>query len=246
MKRLHVQLWIAVFLSVSGMILLFCGFWVVPTGQIDNSVLVAYGEVSTFAGALFGVDYRGINASIRNTFKEKTKQKIRRKRKMNKPTYIIIHCSATRGDKDFTEKQINDSHVARGFGKWGYHYYIRKDGRVIPMRAENEIGAHDNFIVPGEKTSYNRCSIGICYEGGLDKNGKAKDTRTDAQKKAMRELVQDICHRHDIIDILGHRDTSPDKNGNGIVEKCEWMKECPCFDVKSEFTSFLPPVIVRP
>lgn len=57
MKRLHVQLWIAVFLSVSGMILLFCGFWVVPTGQIDNSVLVAYGEVSTFAGALFGVDY---------------------------------------------------------------------------------------------------------------------------------------------------------------------------------------------
>lgn len=246
MKRLHVQLWIAVFLSVSGMILLFCGFWVVPTGQIDNSVLVAYGEVSTFAGALFGVDYRYINASIRNTFKEKTKQKIRRKRKMNKPTYIIIHCSATREDKDFTEKQINDSHVARGFGKWGYHYYIRKDGRVIPMRAENEIGAHDNFIVPGEKTSYNRCSIGICYEGGLDKNGKAKDTRTDAQKKAMRELVQDICHRHDIIDILGHRDTSPDKNGNGIVEKCEWMKECPCFDVKSEFTSFLPPVIVRP
>lgn len=84
---------------------------------------------------------------------------------MNKPTYIIIHCSATREDKDFTEKQINDSHVARGFGKWGYHYYIRKDGHVISMRAENEVGAHDNFIVPGTNTSYNRCSIGICYEG---------------------------------------------------------------------------------
>lgn len=103
---------------------------------------------------------------------------------MNKPTYIIIHCSATREDKDFTEKQINDSHVARGFGKWGYHYYIRKDGRVIPMRAENEIGAHDNFIVPGEKTSYNRCSIGICYEGGLDKNGKARiPGRTHRRKR---------------------------------------------------------------
>ena len=58
MKRLHVQLWIAVFLSVSGMILLFCGFWVVPTGQIDNSVLVAYGEVSKCAGALSGAEYR--------------------------------------------------------------------------------------------------------------------------------------------------------------------------------------------
>lgn len=93
---------------------------------------------------------------------------------MNKPIYIIIHCSATREDKDFTEKQINDSHVARGFGKWGYHYYIRKDGRVIPMRAENEIGAHDNFIVPGMKISYNRCSIGICYEGDWIKTARQR------------------------------------------------------------------------
>ncbi|WP_370788790.1 N-acetylmuramoyl-L-alanine amidase [Bacteroides nordii] len=164
---------------------------------------------------------------------------------MNKPTYIIVHCSATREDKDFTEKQINEAHVARGFAKWGYHYYIRKDGKVIPMRAENETGAHDSFKSP-EGCSFNYNSIGICYEGGLSMNGKAKDTRTEAQKKAMRELVQDICSRYPIIDVLGHRDTSPDKNGNGVVEKCEWMKECPCFDVKSEFTSFLPPVIVRP
>ena len=120
----------------------------------------------------------------------------------------------------------------------GYHFYIRKNGDIKSTRPLERIGAHAR--------GFNSESIGICYEGGLDKNGKAKDTRTDAQKKAMRELVQDICHRHDIIDILGHRDTSPDKNGNGIVEKCEWMKECPCFDVKSEFTSFLPPVIVRP
>lgn len=157
---------------------------------------------------------------------------------MNKPTYIIIHCSATREDKDFTEYDLDVCHRRRGFNGAGYHFYIRKNGDIKSTRPIEKIGAHAK--------GFNRESIGICYEGGLDKNGKAKDTRTDAQKKAMRELVQDICHRHDIIDILGHRDTSPDKNGNGIVEKCEWMKECPCFDVKSEFTSFLPPVIVRP
>lgn len=56
-KRLNVQLWVAVFLTVAGVVLLFCGFWVFPVGEIDNSVLVAYGEISTFAGALFGVDY---------------------------------------------------------------------------------------------------------------------------------------------------------------------------------------------
>ena len=152
--------------------------------------------------------------------------------------YIVIHCSATRSTRDYTAEQLLRDHKTRGFRTVGYHFYIRRDGSVTQHRKLLEVGAHCR--------PWNRCSIGICYEGGLDKNGKAKDTRTDAQKKAMRELVQDICHRHDIIDILGHRDTSPDKNGNGIVEKCEWMKECPCFDVKSEFTSFLPPVIVRP
>lgn len=163
----------------------------------------------------------------------------------NKPIYVVVHCSATREDRDFTEQQINEAHVARGFGKWGYHYYIRKDGRVIKMRAENEVGAHDNCIVTGEKYSYNRCSIGICYEGGLGKDGKAKDTRTEAQKEALRALVADICKRHEILDVLGHRDTSPDKNGNGVVEKCEWLKECPCFNVKSEFSNFLPVTVIN-
>lgn len=58
MKKLTVQLAAAVFLTVSGMVLIFSGFWVSPRGEIHNSVLVAFGEVSTFAGALFGVDYR--------------------------------------------------------------------------------------------------------------------------------------------------------------------------------------------
>jgi len=43
--------------QAAGLILIFSGFWVAPTGEIHNSVLVAFGEISTFAGALFGVDY---------------------------------------------------------------------------------------------------------------------------------------------------------------------------------------------
>ena len=57
MKRITVQLIIAILLTVSGIVLLFSGFWVDPDGLIDSSVLVAFGEISTFAGALFGVDY---------------------------------------------------------------------------------------------------------------------------------------------------------------------------------------------
>lgn len=47
----------AVLLCVAGLTLVFFGFWVPPTGEIDSSVLVAFGEVCTFSGALFGVDY---------------------------------------------------------------------------------------------------------------------------------------------------------------------------------------------
>ena len=57
MKKLTIQLVMAILLVLSGIVLLFSGFWVAPVGEVDNSVLVAFGETCTFAGALFGVDY---------------------------------------------------------------------------------------------------------------------------------------------------------------------------------------------
>lgn len=57
MKKVTIQLLTAILLTLSGIVLLFSSFWIDPEGLIDNSVLVAFGEISTFAGALFGVDY---------------------------------------------------------------------------------------------------------------------------------------------------------------------------------------------
>lgn len=57
MKKVTIQLVVAILLVMSGIVLIFSGFWVAPAGEIHNSVLVAFGEISTFAGALFGVDY---------------------------------------------------------------------------------------------------------------------------------------------------------------------------------------------
>ena len=57
-KRLTIQLWIAVILTISGIALLWTAFLIVPRGEIHNSVLLAFGEMSTFAGALFGIDYK--------------------------------------------------------------------------------------------------------------------------------------------------------------------------------------------
>ena len=44
-------------LCIFGMLMLIAGFIVPPLGIIDNSVLVAYGEVMTFSGGLVGIDY---------------------------------------------------------------------------------------------------------------------------------------------------------------------------------------------
>ncbi len=56
-KKLNVQLAVASGLCIVGCALLIAGFIVAPLGVIDSSVLIAFGETCTFAGALFGVDY---------------------------------------------------------------------------------------------------------------------------------------------------------------------------------------------
>lgn len=56
-KKLTIQLVLGIVLTVAGIVLLFLGFYAPVVGEISASVLTAYGEVSTFAGALIGIDY---------------------------------------------------------------------------------------------------------------------------------------------------------------------------------------------
>ena len=93
-------------------------------------------------------------------------------------------------------------------------------------RPLGRIGAH----VKG----YNRNSIGICYEGGLDKDGKPKDTRTPEQRAALRRLIIELQLRFPGCKVCGHRDLSTDLNRNGKIEPHEWSKQCPCFDVATD------------
>ena len=55
--KLNIQLITAAVLSIGGLVLLFCGVYIDPQGQIHESLLVGFGEVATFSGALFGIDY---------------------------------------------------------------------------------------------------------------------------------------------------------------------------------------------
>ena len=132
-------------------------------------------------------------------------------RKINK---IIIHCAATPEGKNFTVEDINRWHKERGFIKIGYHYVIYIDGSIHQGRELGEVGAHC--------TGYNRDSIGICYIGGIDKDGKTpKDTRTNAQKESLLKLIKELKTKFPQAEIYGHRDFS--------------KKDCPSFDAKTEY-----------
>ena len=85
--------------------------------------------------------------------------------------------------------------------------------------------------------SMKRKSVNI---GGIDANGKATDNRTDAQKKSLRQLLGMLKKKCPEAVIQGHRDFSPDVNGNGKVDPWERIKECPCFDAKDEYKDLQP------
>lgn len=73
-KKLNIQLGLGIILTIAGLVLLFCGFYAVPVGEITNSVLVAFGEISTFAGALIGVDYSYKFRTFKIEEEERTKR----------------------------------------------------------------------------------------------------------------------------------------------------------------------------
>ena len=134
-------------------------------------------------------------------------------RKINK---IIIHCSATPEGRDVKIETIRSWHIKNNHWKdIGYHYVIELDGSIHKGRDESVVGAHCS--------GQNANSIGVCYVGGVGKDGKTpKDTRTDAQKQSLIELLKSLKAKYPAAIVYGHRDFA--------------AKACPSFDAKKEYT----------
>ena len=131
-------------------------------------------------------------------------------RKINK---LIIHCSATPEGRPVTVYEIDKWHRQRGWTGIGYHYVIYLDGTIHKGRDEDLVGAHC--------LGQNANSIGICYVGGLSKDGTPKDTRTPEQKLALIDLLKALKRKYPEATIHGHREFA--------------AKACPCFDAKDEY-----------
>ena len=141
-------------------------------------------------------------------------------RQINK---IIVHCAATREDRDFTVEDITRWHKVRGFATIGYHYVIYRDGSIHEGRPLEQVCAHC--------VGQNKHSIGICYIGGCASDGKTpKDTRTPEQKEAMLSLLRRLKAQFPNATIHGHRDFV--------------AKACPSFDATSEFRSLAVTILL--
>ena len=137
---------------------------------------------------------------------------------MREITDIVIHCSASKnGDARVTRAVIDGWHRARGWYGIGYHYVIHVDGGLAEGRPLEQIGAH----VQGS----NAKSIGICMVG--------TDRFSLAQWAALADLVAALGARFPRAIVQGHRDYSPDLNGDGLIDRRDWLKICPGFDVKA-------------
>jgi len=128
--------------------------------------------------------------------------------------FLTIHCAATPEGRDVKAATILRWGEER-FGQPSYHWVVELGGACVRTLPDDRRGAH----VAGR----NSRNIGICYVGGLDADGEAKDTRTLPQKAALRRLVARYRKAWPGIQVLGHRDHP------GVA------RACPSFDVESEF-----------
>lgn len=126
--------------------------------------------------------------------------------------WIAIHCSATRPSIDVGAREIGQWHRAQGWSGIGYHFVIRRNGKVEKGRALNAIGAH----VAG----FNATSVGVCMVGGVNQADfrKPENNFTREQWAALKTLIADLVKRYPNAKVRGHRDFP------------KVSKACPSFD----------------
>lgn len=146
---------------------------------------------------------------------------------MRKINRIFVHCTASYQGTT-TEKSLREEFKNKGWKAPGYHYVVKPDGNIIIMLDEAEVA---NGV-----QGYNANSIHVAWIGGIDKqHPNGIDNRTGEQKTALFDILTKLKQKYPGAEIMGHRDISPDKNNNGVVDPWERIKECPCFDAKIEY-----------
>lgn len=145
---------------------------------------------------------------------------------------LVIHCTATPEGREVTSAEIRHWHCdpvsqgGRGWKQVGYTDMFHLNGGVERLVKDNDDDIVDRWEMTNGARGYNSTSRHVVYVGGVGADGhSAKDTRTQAQKKAMAKYVKDFHRKHPDVAIVGHRDLP------GVSKSCpsfnvrEWLKE---------------------
>lgn len=139
--------------------------------------------------------------------------------------YLVIHCTATPEGREVSADEIRRWHTApkaaggRGWNQVGYTDMVHLDGKVERLVRNNEDMQVDAFEITNGAKGYNAIARHVVYVGGVDATGKAKDTRTEAQRNALAAYVRDFHARFPQVRIIGHNEIAP--------------KACPSFNVQA-------------
>lgn len=141
---------------------------------------------------------------------------------MAKLQYLVIHCTATPEGREVSAADIRRWHTSpapagRGWKQVGYTDLFHLDGSVERLVDNNEDMNVDPWEITNGAKGYNSVSRHVVYAGGCDKKMQPKDTRTEAQKEALKRYVLDFHARHPDVRIVGHNQLA--------------AKACPSFDV---------------
>lgn len=141
---------------------------------------------------------------------------------MAKLQYLVIHCTATPEGREVSAADIRRWHTSpaptgRGWRQVGYTDLFHLDGSVERLVNNNEDGNVDPWEITNGAAGYNSVSRHIVYAGGCDASMRPKDTRTEAQKEALKKYVLDFHAKHPDVRIVGHNQLA--------------AKACPSFDV---------------
>ena len=137
--------------------------------------------------------------------------------------YLVIHCTATPEGREVSSDEIRRWHTAplskggRGWKQVGYTDMIHLDGRVERLVANNEDANVDPWEITNGAAGYNRVSRHVVYVGGVTRQNIPRDTRTVAQREALKKYVLDFHKKHPDVEIVGHNQLA--------------AKACPSFDV---------------
>jgi len=144
----------------------------------------------------------------------------------------MLHCSATPEGRDVTGDDIRRMHTSpvsqggRGWKQVGYSEFIRLNGDIEVLVADDGDQDVDPWEITNGARGYNAVTKHLCYAGGVAKTKPKgmrwfppKDTRTAKQLKSMEVRVKELLQQHPKAKLIGH---------NQVANKA-----CPSFDVRA-------------